>query len=193
MAARTATVPMFSVGERERRRAEKRKSAFLEESLGNQMVTGFVRASIRLAPLAALLVGCGDEESPLVVYEDTGELCMFAEAPLHANVPAFHSIEELSFEQGSRLHITVAAPECLSSSCDVIHEASCSVAREGNELRVTSRLSFEPTGETLCTLDCLQLMARCESEPLEQGSYTVVLGSDERTLSVPSTLSHACQ
>jgi hypothetical protein len=150
-------------------------------------------------PLAALaLNACADEEevavsttTDIVELNDGGELCMFAQAPFLPGVSTVDP-EMLTFDEGGRLHITVAMPNCLSQSCEVDREADCSITRDGEALTVQSRLAYRTVERESCTLECGRLIARCESEPLEAGNYTVHFDGQSHALPVPSTLSESC-
>jgi len=128
----------------------------------------------------------------LVRAVDDGTLCMLSGEPMMPGTPGPDS-ELLTFEEGSRLHVTVSLDDCLSNSCDVNRKAVCQITQDGATLTVDSELSYEAFDEGQCTMDCGQLVARCESEPLSAGHYKVVFGADTYGLSVPATLTAACR
>ncbi len=146
-------------------------------------------------PALLALGGCGSVENAdyaLFAAVDEGTLCMFSGEPIMPGTPAAGS-ELLTFEEGSRLFVTVSLDDCLSDSCDVNRVAYCQVAQDGTTLLVSSELSYEMTDQTQCTMDCGRLVARCESEPLSAGHYQVAFGGATYPLSVPSTLVNPCQ
>ena len=140
-------------------------------------------------PLALVLFGCGSTEpvDGLVVLENEGTLCFYDDAPTFFSRPDFEAPVQV-FDAGSRLHLQVSVPGCLSSSCDVNRSASCSVSQDEQVIRVFSQLSYEETGDEQCTMDCGILSATCESEELAVGTYTVQHGDKLTGLAVPSVV-----
>lgn len=114
-------------------------------------------------------------------------LCVFANA-----LPAApgEGITQ-SFEEGDRLVVQVTYPECLSRSCDLDPVAACAIVRRGDTLHVEAHFDFVSVDDRLCTADCMKLRTSCESEPLEEGFYTVAFAERLRPLEIPS-LALAC-
>ncbi len=156
-----------------------------------------VALALFVAPVVSHCGGVDDQRLPELEPEtgrvftvaveliDEGDVCLYADA---APETFFERGAPQVFEAGSRLAVTVAAPECLSQSCDVHRVAHCSVDREGATLVVSSELRYDELQAKQCTLDCGRLAARCESEPLEEGTYEVVHGEASIALTVPSTI-----
>ena len=152
---------------------------------------------------ALLLVGCSsvvEEESPTrplfdgagdktpIQYFDQGDLCLYADS----YPDSFYSIGEPQiFDEYSRLAVTVAAPECLSQTCDVDRVAFCDIDMDRSTLTVTSYVAYDEIDAPMCTMDCGRLAARCKSAPLPAGNYEVVHGDTRVELRVPS-IAAAC-
>lgn len=87
-----------------------------------------------------------------------------------------------TIESGSPLLVTVHLDDCLSSSCTTDRKAKCTVAIIGKRVEVTSRFSYtDEIWRNMCSLDCLDLYAECETESIiDEGNYQVFLG--EKTL-----------
>src|SRR5690606_10556990 len=114
--------------------------------------------------LLALLPAClGESET---TYTDVGSACVSGEVDMQ------HSVE-VDFHQ------------CVSSSCDTVVESSCEVTRDGDTLTVTATATIASKGGT-CTLDCGMTTASCETPALAAGSYQLVYGDMQTTLTVPA-------
>jgi hypothetical protein len=119
-----------------------------------------------------------------IVRTDAGEACALADSD-----DAF-GLGPVTYAEGAPILFRVTVEGCLSSCEDSDLRASCEVQRTGNTLHVTSRGSYthdEPFTPSVCTLDCNILAATCMTEPLEAGTYTVELGEQRTTITVPST------
>ncbi len=81
--------------------------------------------------------------------------------------------------------VRVAFPTCLSSSCDTLQEASCTLDVSGDVLRISSQGIVESKGK-ICTLDCRAATVECTMEPIEPGDYTVIHGDERQTVSLPN-------
>lgn len=112
-------------------------------------------------------------------------------------VCALSSADPYTWEQGQEfvagnvVYLRYSIDECLSGSCDVDPEASCTVTAEGQTLVVESRAAWSSSRVGPCTEDCRNLIAVCESPPLQAGTYVVRHGSEEVTLTIPSTPAQA--
>lgn len=113
-------------------------------------------------------------------YRNTGVICAngspsaYNVAPVAAGVP---------------LYIHIPAPFCASGSCQPIDEVvrpECSVQRTGTTLQVQSHFVHESAPDGFCTGDCLIHYAHCQSEPLPAGSYTIVHGTRQLTITLPT-------
>jgi hypothetical protein len=127
------------------------------------------------------IVSCADTQE--TIYQDQGSLCLRSNA-------------------AGALEVTVNFPGCLGG-CDKLVEARCSVVVQATEIVVSSRGVVETTRSGACTDECMYATARCESAPLEPGSYTVRYGSQSEPVVLPESLtilfynespgSYACQ
>jgi hypothetical protein len=115
--------------------------------------------------LLMLAVSCG-EGVRTTSFVDEGQVCIS------------------STEQGAVV-VRVAFPTCLSSSCDTLQDASCTLEVSGDELRVSSQGVVESKGK-VCTLDCRAATVECAIATLEPGDYTVIHGAQRETVSIPN-------
>jgi len=122
-------------------------------------------------PLVDLDPATGDKTPVHLV--DEGDACFYADAYPDS---WFDSAEPQYFEENSRLAVTVTTPGCLSQTCDVDRVAFCEIDQDGEMLFVSSYLGFNEVDAPMCTMDCGTLTARCQSEPLSAGNYTIVHG-----------------
>jgi len=129
--------------------------------------------------LALAPCGCNSAD---VETSDVGKLCVYATTPAS---PGANSPEQ-SFVSDQQIYVSVTLDNCLSA-CIRNEVASCSVAKEGQRLIVSSNFSYDkPEAGKACIALCNSLSAVCQTEPLSAGSYVVEHGSDEYTLTVPS-------
>src|SRR5688500_4967033 len=91
------------------------------------------RVALCQSALLLLTTSCGDG-ARTTSYVDEGQVCI------------------ASTEQGAVV-VRVAFPTCLSSSCDTLQEASCTLDVSGDVLRISSQGIVESKGK-ICTLDC---------------------------------------
>jgi hypothetical protein len=125
-----------------------------------------------------------NDASQLKAYRDQGQLCFW---PASANE---YGLDQRTFVAGESLSVSVEMGDCYSSSCSEDQQASCTVqVVDGATLRVTSQGSYRDTSarQQLCTLDCGILTARCATPPLVAGTYTVILGDEHLSVTIPST------
>ena len=69
------------------------------------------------------------------------------------------SIDEVCLAGAETLRAKFAT--CLSSSCDTLVSATCSIARAGEEAVITGRAEIDRQGD-VCTTDCGLVEATCE-------------------------------
>lgn len=148
-------------------------------------------AALCLAPACSVW---GSEEKE---FRDVGKMCLYP-APETQGVPGFGAgptgpADNTSFrtyEANQPVNVAVHFPTCLSQSCSVNRQASCTAvfsAAHSQHLIVSSYGSFEQETHRPCTADCGFLIARCSSPPLPAGSYTFEHGDVSTTLTVPTT------
>jgi hypothetical protein len=167
------------------------------------MRSAIMRALV--SAVAIVICGCGgveDEGTPESVFNpdpgtgdkvpvhhfNEGDICFYEGGYPDAFVDMS---KPQRFEEHSVLAVTVATPECLSQTCDIDRIASCSIDRYTDIIEVTSYLGYTEVDATMCTMDCGQVVARCQSEPLPAGDYHIVHGGNYAQLTVPSTVA-AC-
>ncbi|RAL23962.1 hypothetical protein DL240_07380 [Lujinxingia litoralis] len=131
---------------------------------------------LALLSLPLMAAACGnDDASPEDVrYENQGQVCL-------------HLAEDAQNTSAIEIpSISVTIPICLSSSCSLNPEASCTASVEGTTITLSSEASFLDYSVTdrACTEDCGQLQARCAIPALEAGEYTVIHGEETFTLEV---------
>lgn len=116
-----------------------------------------------------LSLACGGEKWVPMEVVDRGAACLIAT------------------EADALGTVTVDSGECMSSSCDRDEQGSCTATLDGDTITVTSTFSWETaTGKVACTDDCGLLSAECTVGPLAAGTYTLVHGSDQQTVTVPT-------
>jgi hypothetical protein len=116
----------------------------------------------------------------LVEFHNRGGLCVNGDSRVDNVAPV---------AAGARLYIHIPAPGCISGDCtpvpDVVR-SHCTIQRSGNVLTVDSHFLFEHPFEGLCTSDCRITYATCESDPLPAGQYTIIHGTRQQTLTLPT-------
>ena len=74
---------------------------------------------------------------------------------------------------------------CMSSSCDDLKSASCTVELSGTELIVQGKAEISHVQQQACTDDCRRAEATCSTAPLAAGSYTLVYAGKRKDVVVP--------
>jgi hypothetical protein len=82
--------------------------------------------------------------------------------------------------------IEVDFPTCLSSSCDSVVESMCEATLSGTQLTINATATISMIRPGPCTLDCQPVLVTCETDPLPAGSYDLVFGDVQGTLTVPA-------
>jgi hypothetical protein len=129
----------------------------------------FGRASLAVFTaffMSAAACSDSDGDGMKTVYVNVGDVCVESSA-------------------SGTVQVVVVFPTCLSSSCDRTLRTSCTVTESNGEISITSRGETESTGATECTDDCGALIARCESAPIEPGSYVVIYGDERVNVTLP--------
>lgn len=122
---------------------------------------------IVLAVWALGLLACNGGETE-TTYTDVGRACLSGEPD------TAHSVE-IDF------HV------CLSSSCDSLVESMCEATLSGSELTITATATVA-SKHGACTADCGQVLVTCETDPLPAGTYDVIYGDQQGTLTVPAAV-----
>lgn len=79
-----------------------------------------------------------------------------------------------------------------SGGCDELTDAGCEVELVGDELVVTTWAETRRGLALGCTDIAFTSWVTCESPPLPAGTYTIVVGTDEAELVVPSESGPIC-
>jgi len=118
-------------------------------------------------PLLLLTAACNGSSD--TVLDDVGLAC--AEGIADAALP-----------------VTVDFQSCLSSSCDHLQSAECTVTLDGTTLTVeaTATIHHPDNPTNTCTADCGSAFAECETPILAEGTYTLVYGDQSTELVVPT-------
>ena len=76
---------------------------------------------------------------------------------------------------------------CLSSSCDKLVSASCTVEQSGVDLTVNGKATVSRTGgpDTMCTADCGRVTAKCSVPALAAGTYQLSYAGKQIEFAVP--------
>lgn len=74
---------------------------------------------------------------------------------------------------------------CMSSSCDRLQSASCTIEQSGAELIVQGTAEISHARNEACTDDCRHAKATCSTGPLAAGSYTLVYAGQRTDVVVP--------
>jgi hypothetical protein len=121
-----------------------------------------------------------------VTLTNEGTLCLGAATGGDAGAGA-----DLRAEQPLAIGVRSA---CLSNSCVTHRVGKCAAKREGSKITVTSELSWQgPLDMTArCSEECAHVEAACATDPLPPGSYTIVLGSQTTTVTLPSHRDRRC-
>jgi hypothetical protein len=118
---------------------------------------------------------CGFEQA------SAGTLCVRGEADPNGG-------EQL--QAGGRVSFEIIPAGCWSSSCTIVHQASCEISRqEMGVLDLSADFCFEVTSTQPCTDDCGGGdTAHCGVMSLEAGSYEARIGDLNVAFDVPSKL-----
>jgi len=145
------------------------------------------------AAVVCLASACVDGGSEAREFRNVGKLCLYPASETQT-VPGFGApIDSLSFrayQADQPINVAVHFPTCLSQSCSVDRQASCTAAfasGSSQNLVISSYGSFEQKTHGACTADCGYLIARCSSPALAAGDYTFEHGSVSTRLTIPST------
>jgi hypothetical protein len=89
---------------------------------------------------------------------------------------------------GKPVHFQLGPKGCMSSSCTIVYEASCSVTGT-QSLTLSGTFCLGSTGAGVCTPDCGGGgAAQCDSQNLQAGEYVATIGNLQVNFTVPSTL-----
>jgi hypothetical protein len=112
--------------------------------------------------------GDGKQEPPVKIdtFEDQGTACISGAADQAHEV-------QVDFDT------------CLSSSCDDLQSASCTVEQSGTELTVHAKASVSRAQGQPCTEDCRRAQTTCKTGTLAAGTYTLVYAGQRSDIVVP--------
>lgn len=117
--------------------------------------------------LAAALPGCG------TTHEfDEGTICL-------ADQPAL-----MSFQDGGDVELKVILDPCMG--CVETFDAACSTSRDGDTITIDAHGGWSEKGAVGgCAAVCIELAATCVIRDLPVGTYKLVSGSNQLTVTLP--------
>jgi hypothetical protein len=137
--------------------------------------------SVRLALYSVILVGSActpkdddtakpkqEPNAKIDTLEDQGAAC------ISGAVDQAHTVE-------------IDFATCLSSSCDKLESASCTVEQSGTELIIHAKASVSRKLGEPCTEDCRRAQTTCNTGTLAAGTYTLVYAGQRSDIVVPLT------
>jgi hypothetical protein len=136
----------------------------IRKTLRSAVCSGMRSFRLIASACALALLACNGETEN--TYTDVGQVC------LSGDPDAAHSVE-------------IDFYVCMSSSCDSLVESSCEATLSGTELTITATATVASKGGA-CTADCQQLLVSCETDPLPAGTYDLIYGDQQGTLTVPA-------
>jgi hypothetical protein len=96
-------------------------------------------------------------------------------------------LRTVNFVAGEPLRVEFETGECLSSSCTGVELLSCTVSVGAGTILVEAKTSWKSDESYRgCTQDCEVLTTTCDVGPLDEGTWTMVLGDESITFAVPS-------
>jgi len=122
------------------------------------------RGGWMLGLLGLLAIACAARADEMLI--DEGEACV-------------------TVRSGGAHQVEVDAGICLSSSCDELVSATCTVTLEDRSLTVASEFTVRRNGKGVCTADCGSAMARCLVPAVADGTYSLVYGGAFVGLTIP--------
>jgi hypothetical protein len=98
-----------------------------------------------------------------------------------------------ALKAGQAIAITILHKNpCLGASCTSA-PAKCTAKRKGTHIAVTPQFPSSTTKPTKpCSGDCNALAATCRTDNLPAGSYTIELGTQQKTIQIPSPTAPPC-
>lgn len=133
--------------------------------------------------------GTGDTGIEQVDLVDVGTACAYGDGL--PNVPG--GGETTTFAADGRFDVQVVLDDC-ASGCAGDVQASCDVRLVTGEVVVTAEGSYTiPSGSPDCPAMCVEVVATCAGEPLEEGPWTLdYRGGHSDTFDVPGTVPVPC-
>lgn len=105
--------------------------------------------------------------------------------------PSPHTSHALKIDHPVAFTILHQSP-CFAGSCTAA-PATCTASRRGYNITLNARMPSPDTRPVKpCTTDCTAIVAKCQSDPLPAGTYTVELGGRKHYVIIPSTSAPAC-
>jgi hypothetical protein len=131
-----------------------------------------------------------------VKLEDQVPLCVFAGHAARGEAPFLKDVRKQTLHADSSLVFGAFSPGCQNEACDTAPTLQCWVDKEDkaqpNTLVVHSRLFYDHKRGTVCTEDCREVVAGCETPVLKAGKYTVKYGARVFEVRVPSVVRAPC-
>jgi len=87
---------------------------------------------------------------------------------------------------GDTLEVLVQFRTCLSSSCDTLASATCSITAEGTNLLLEDQATIKRKQAESCTSDCGLVTARCSLPDLAPGQYRILRAGDSEDITLPA-------
>jgi hypothetical protein len=114
-------------------------------------------------------------------YEDWGHAQFLGQAK-----------QKVALKAGRPLYFGTYAPGCADPECVRRVTLQCWADVEGKTITVSTRFSGERQLAHPCANNCQPDTAACETPPLKAGTYTLIHGTQQRTLRVPGVADPAC-
>ena len=124
--------------------------------------------------------GCADEEPETYELKNEGAVCVTQNQD-----PAIQSVTLVADEPTK---VSVLFRSC-STTCIENLETSCTAEYDPgtSTIIVTSSASWQREDVDSCNLACLVIETTCDGPTLPEGTYTILHGSSEEQITVPST------
>jgi hypothetical protein len=126
------------------------------------------RAACSVVLLVAGLPACAGSDTEVITVENSGTLDLSASA--------------------DELRVRVSFDRCLSSSCDEVQSANCTVSAIDDRIVVSSQLVYTSATDRACTDDCQSGIAECSVPITTPGVYQLTHGLCQSTITMPLPL-----
>jgi hypothetical protein len=128
-----------------------------------------------------------------VVFVDSVPVCIFAGHIERDKAKFLRDVTRQKLKPKARVVFGAFGPwECINEACDGAPSLQCSVDVEGQDLVVHTKYWATHKDDSHCTENCREVIAGCETPPLEAGSYTVKYAGKTYPLRIPSTPKTPC-
>jgi hypothetical protein len=146
-----------------------------------------IRPTFVVPAVMICLLGCWDTHHELM---NQGRLCVFPASSPGMAGPSSDATPR-SYVANEALDLTVAFPQCLSSTCTSNRKASCTVERDASSFVVRAVASYDQ-GSGSCSDDCLTLTAHCATPHLAEGTFSFQYRGETANLAIPSSVVPPC-